>query len=155
MKLVGTDGNTFFFQLSRREKRLLFEVLRLYPIIPTAHHRLSKTARPIETDQKLLEDALAERKRQHKRQLLALLADERRFSETEEGCRFTATGPQIDWLLQVLNDIRVGSWLILGEPDESKGKPPKVTHHNAAHYAAMEFCGYFQMSLLEAFNGQT
>jgi len=57
----------------------------------------------------------------------------------------------MEWLLQVLNDIRVGSWLILGEPDEKQGKPIALNDDNARYYAAMEFCGLFQMMLLDAF----
>lgn len=151
MKLIRSEDEKFVFHLSKREKRLLLEVLKLYPVIPTAHHRLSRNSKQIEADQKLLEEALAERKEQHKRQLLVMLADERRFVETNGGLHFTLTGGQMEWLLQVLNDIRVGSWLNLGEPDEKKGKPLKLTGRNALHYAAMEFCGYLQMALLEAF----
>ena len=61
----------------------------------------------------------------------------------------------MDWLLQVLNDIRVGGWLLLGEPDEKKGKSIQVNAQNLQHYAAMEFCGLFQMTLLDALERQT
>jgi len=64
--------------------------------------------------------------------------------------RLKLSAPQMEWLLQVLNDIRVGSWLVLGEPDEKKGKPIEVNDENARYYAAMEFCGLFQMTLLDA-----
>jgi len=38
----------------------------------------------------------------------------------------------------------------LGEPDEKKGKPIDLNDKNARYYAAMEFCGLFQMTLLNA-----
>ncbi len=74
-----------------------------------------------------------------------------RLQETDGAHRLTLSSPQMEWLLQVLNDIRVGSWLILGEPDEKKGKPIELNDANARYYAAMEFCGLFQMTLLDAF----
>ena len=153
MKLIQQDGETFLFHISKREKGLLFEVLKLYPLIPIAHHRVSQTAaapRAAES-QKLLESALADRTRENKRQLLAMLKQEARLQEADGAHRLTLSAPQMEWLLQVLNDIRVGSWLILGEPDEKKGKPIELNDENARYYAAMEFCGLFQMTLLDAF----
>ncbi len=153
MKLIQQDGKSFLFHISKREKGLLFEVLKLYPLIPIAHHRVSQTAAapPVTESQKLLESALADRTRENKRQLLAMLNQEALLQETDGAHRLTLSGPQMEWLLQVLNDIRVGSWLILGEPDEKKGKPIEVNDENARYYAAMEFCGLFQMTLLDAF----
>jgi len=153
VKLIQQDGETFLFHISKREKGLLFEVLKLYPLIPIAHHRVCQTSaapRAAES-QKLLESALADRTRENKRQLLAMLKQELRLQETDGAHRLTLSGPQMEWLLQVLNDIRVGSWLILGEPDEKKGKPIELNDENARYYAAMEFCGLFQMTLLDAF----
>ena len=156
MKLIQRDGENFVFHIGKREKRLLFEVLKLYPLIPIAHHRLTQTpGAPQATEsQKLLEGALAESTRENKRQLLALLNDEGRFTDTDGAHRLQLKAPQLEWLLQVLNDIRVGSWLILGEPDEKKDKPVALTDENARYYAAMEFCGLFQMTLIEALQQQ-
>ena len=150
MKLINREGEDFVFHIGRRERRLLFEVLKLYPLVPVAHHRVSQTAKQMDEHQTLLEEALAERRQENKRQLVAMLHEEQRFKETDAGYRLTLSAPQVEWLLQVLNDIRVGSWLILGEPDEKKGKPVALTSENARHYAAMEFCGLFQMTLLDA-----
>jgi len=153
VKLIQRDGESFLFHISKREKGLLFEVLKLYPLIPIAHHRVSQTAAAlgVTETQKLLESALADRTRENKRQLLAMLNQETRLQEPVGAHRLTLSGPQMEWLLQVLNDIRVGSWLILGEPDEKKGKPIELNDENARYYAAMEFCGLFQMTLLDAF----
>jgi len=153
VKLIQRDGESFLFHISKREKGLLFEVLKLYPLIPIAHHRVSQTAAAprVTESQKLLESALADRTRENKRQLLAMLNQEARLQEIDGAHRLTLSGPQMEWLLQVLNDIRIGSWLVLGEPDEKKGKPIELNDENARYYAAMEFCGLFQMTLLDAF----
>jgi Domain of unknown function (DUF2017) len=151
MKLVRKEKDDFVFDIGKREKRLLLEVLKLYPLIPTAHHRANKTAGANPIAENLLEESLAESKRENKRQLRAMLNDEQRFKETDRGCHFTLSASQMEWLLQVVNDIRVGSWIILGQPDEKKGKPVELKNENARYYAAMEFCGYFQMTLLDAF----
>jgi hypothetical protein len=153
VKFVKKDGDQFVFQIGKREKRLLFEVLKLYPLVPAAHHRVSKAAdrRQLTENQKLLEESLAERRRENQRQLLDMLNEEQRLREVDGGYHVTLGASQIEWLLQVINDIRVGSWLILGEPDEKKGKPIALNNENGRYFAAMEFCGYCQMTLLDAF----
>jgi len=157
VKFIKSGGGNFVFHVGKREKRLLFEVLKLYPLLPTAHHRLSETAgaEPAAESQKLLAEALAQRKQENKRQLRAMLKGGERFQETNGAYRLTLTAPQMEWLLQVLNDIRLGCWLLLGEPDEKKGRHMTLTQENTRHYAAMEFCGYFQVTLLEALDRQT
>ena len=122
--------------------------------MPSAHHVLSKSGRlpDAEANQQLLDEALAEQRAENKKQLQALLADPRRFEHTETGARLSLSPAEAEWLLQVLNDIRVGSWVILGSPEE---KPAELTAANAPHFLAMEMAGYFQMQLLEALERET
>src|SRR6266700_1113824 len=116
MKLISLGRNKLILQLGKPEKHLLFELLKLYPRIPAAHCKLTKSGRlpDQEASQKLLEEALAEQRSENKRQLLALLADPARLQESEGVCRLSLSRGDIEWLLQVLNDIRVGSWILLG-----------------------------------------
>jgi hypothetical protein len=154
MKLVQATKTRLVFHLGQREKRSLVQVLKLYPRVPSAHHVLSKSGRlpDAEGNQQLLNEALAEQRADNKRQLQALLADPRRFTHTETGGRLSLKHTETEWLLQVLNDIRVGSWVILGSPDN---KPAELTPANAPHFLAMEMAGYFQMQLLEALEAET
>ena len=154
MKLIKQSDKQGVFQISKREKRLLFDILKLYPLTPAVHHRLSRTAdaNAIEADQRLLEQALAEQKKENRKQLMALLTEENRFVEARDGYRFTLDTHQTDWLLQILNDIRVGSWLKLGCPDEKQGKPAELNDDNFYYYFAMEYCLLFQAALLTAFD---
>ena len=154
MNLIESKGDSFVFQLGKREKHLLCRVLQLYPLLNSTYHRLSKTAdeKEIEPDQKLLEAALDDHRREHKQQLETMLNDAQQFQSVEDGYRLALSSPQMEWLLQALNDIRVGSWLILGCPDEKKGKLATITAENAIYAGALELCGHFQMALLEAFD---
>ncbi len=149
MKLVRATKTRLLFQVSRRETRLLLQVLKLYPRVPSAHHVLTRSGRlpDQEANQRLLDEALAEQRAENKNHLQALLADPQRFAQNETGSRLSLSPTEVEWLLQVLNDIRVGSWVILGAPEE---KLPEVTEANVADVAAMEMAGYFQMQLLEA-----
>jgi hypothetical protein len=98
-------------------------------------------------NQRLLEEAVAEQRAANKKQLQTLLTDPRRFADTETGCRMTLSPADMEWLLQVLNDIRIGSWVRLGSPEE---RLEKLTLKTAPHFWAMEMSGYFQSRLLEA-----
>jgi len=157
VKFLKLDGDNFVFQIGRREKSLLGDLLQLYPVVPIAHHHLNSGADAggMESNQKLLEEALQEHREENKRALKAMLEESGRFQETSTGFGFTVSSSQLEWLLQVLNDIRVGSWLNLGSPDEPHGKPLQVTLRNARHLWAMELSGHFQMVLLAAKNAKS
>jgi hypothetical protein len=150
MILIRTDQHGLAFQLGSREKQLLLDVVQLYPLVPASHHRLSQanqSAKPDE-NQRLLDEALAEQRAENRRQVQALLAAPRRFRATKSGVEFRLAHGEVDWLLQVLNDVRVGGWLALGEPEP--GEVPKVTEQNVKHHFAMEASGLFESALLAA-----
>jgi len=144
-------GDKFIFEVGSREKRLLLDVLRLYPLIPAAHH-LEKSHRLPDSSQKLLDEALAEQRAENKKQIESFLAEPGRFEKTEAGWKFSPSSTELEWLLQVLNDIRVGSWINLGSP-EDKLDLRLMNKETAPHLWAMEIAGAFQMQMLEALKG--
>lgn len=154
MKLVRATKAKLVFHLGRREEQLLRQVLKLYPRVPSAHHALSKSNRlhNREANQRLLDEALAEQRAECKQQVAALLADPRRLTHTEAGGRLSLSSAEVEWVLQVLNDIRVGSWIVLGAPEE---RLPELNETNAPNVWAMEMAGHFQAQLLEALHGET
>ncbi|MCW5554908.1 MAG: hypothetical protein KIS67_22435 [Verrucomicrobiae bacterium] len=154
MKLIRAYQQEFTFGIGRREKQLLFQMLQLYPLVPPAHHRLSQSGEGPAHDenQRLLEESLAEQRRENRREVQAMLSEPARFRETKEGLRFTLTGSEMEWLLQVLNDVRIGAWLALGEPEELE--LPEVTRTNAPYLLALESAGYFESALLDALGGK-
>ena len=113
MKLVRASHSQFQFQLGKREKVFLAETLKHYPCIPSAHQRLSRSGKlpEPEANQHLLDEALAEQRAENKKKVLAFLARSERFTESPAGFLLKLAPGEIDWLLQVLNDVRVGSWL--------------------------------------------
>ena len=154
MRLIGTTKDNLLFHLGKREKHLLLEVLKLYPRIPPAHQPLSKSGQLPDEDssRRLLEEALAEQRAENKKQLQAWLGDPKRFADSESGFRLSIGPSDLEWLLQVLNDIRVGSWIVLGSPDPTV-KAEQINKKTAPDLWAMEMSGYFQMELLGAVEG--
>jgi hypothetical protein len=136
--------------LSAREKRLLFEILKLYPRVPPGHLHLTKLAqgKEAEANQRLLEEALAEQRQENQRNLKALLADPQRWKGDKLGFRLTLAHSEVEWLLQVLNDIRVGSWVLLGSPEQLHDFA-LLNEATAPHFWAMEISGLFQQQLID------
>ena len=154
MKLAKATKSRLVFELGQREKRSLPQILKLYPCVPPAHHVLSKSGRLADdvANQQLLDEALAEQRAENKNQVQALLTDPRKFEQTETGARLSLSPAEVEWLMQVLNDIRVGSWVFLGSPEN---RPTELNTATAPHFLAMEMAGYFQMQLLEALGRET
>lgn len=146
MKLIGRANDQLQFQLGPREKELLLQVLKFYPRIPSSYQRLSKGRGLDQSSQRLLDEALAEERSQNKQTLKTLIADPCRLGQHEGHWRLTLSSGEVEWLLQVLNDIRVGSWMHLGSPEN----PLKALNtETAPDVWAMEMAGSFQMRLLE------
>jgi hypothetical protein len=145
-------GRVLIFQIDAREEALLLAVLRLYPVMQNSHHRLSKDPeRAGSAEQRLLEESMAQQRTAHRRKLDELfLAPQRFFKEAPGERRLVLTGDQFEWLLQVLNDIRVGSWVKLGCPDLEKTAPLELTRANARALQSMQLSGQFQSALLDA-----
>jgi len=148
VKLLRVENDRHVFELSKGERDLLAIAVGFYPVIPSAHQRLSKSSQPDEANQRLLDEALAEQRKENKKFAQDLLSNAARFRETEECVEMTLTAAEIEWLLQVLNDVQVGSWILLGSPE----KRPRfsLNSENARHVLAMDVACMFQSELLEA-----
>jgi hypothetical protein len=140
------------FQIQPGEETLLLALLRLYPVLDNSHHRLSKDPKMAgSAEQRLLEDSMAQQQAAHRKKLDELFRTPQRYiKETPGERRLVLAGGQYEWLLQVLNDIRVGSWVKLGCPDPDKALPASPPRLDARSLQAMHLSGQFQMALLEA-----
>lgn len=149
MKVQKSGKDKIALLLSAREKEILFDTIALYPLVPASHHRLTKAeeAQSVE-NQRLLEESLAEQRAANRRHVDALLNDPAQFKKVGAQFRLKLSHAELDWLLQVFNDIRVGAWLALGEPDETK--QPEISAENIRYAIALEVCGAFESVLLAA-----
>jgi hypothetical protein len=135
----------FEFELEGGEKDLLVEVVGLYPRIPSAYQPLSKTEGE-QANQRLLDEALTEQRNENRKQVQALLTDRSKMWGNEHGWRLRLSSVELEQLLQILNDVRVGSWVHLGSPESRLQMLDETT---APHFWAMEMAGFFQMRFLE------
>ncbi len=147
-----TPDRSLTFQLDAREEALLLAILHLYPVLEASHYRLSKDPNLVAaSEQQLLEESISQQRMAHRKKLEELFRNPARyFKEAAGERRLVLSGAQLEWLLQVLNDIRVGSWVKLGCPDlENQGA--EASHKmNPRDVQAMHLSGHFQSALLEA-----
>jgi len=152
--LLHAAKGKYAFRMSESEKSLLFTLFELYPRVASAASLSAREGRSRQSKETeaLLEEALAEQRAETKKQLKGFLADGKRFEQTEKGWKFSLTDVEAEWLLQVLNDIRVGSWVALGSPEE---RLDEMNESNMRDFWAMEISGRFEMILLEALRGSS
>jgi hypothetical protein len=154
MKLIRAVQDQFQFEISREEKHLL-NVLQLYPLVPASHHQLSQGCEipEQEENQRLLEDSLKAQREENRKKVVELLNESKRFTETASGYRADFARGEIEWLLQVLNDVRVGSWLALGSPAAHPEVKPGMSHQTMSHIVTMGIAAFFEMRFLNAVSG--
>lgn len=135
--------------MSRREKKLLDVLCSLYPRIPAGGWKLSAGGGipDAEAGQELLEEAHEQSRTELRQEIPRWLADPARLRRAPKGLALKLSLAEAEALLQVLNDIRVGSWMALGSPE----KPiTRLTRKNAPDLWAMEMSTLFQAQLLES-----
>ena len=152
MKLIAAGKDSYSFALGDREKRLLMLILQLYPIIPLDHQKLSRGATRPE-DQQMLQEALSAQRESNRRQIEALMTADGVFVGDSGGWKLTLNPSHMETVLQVLNDIRIGSWILLGSPDGPAEILAALNEETAPHLWAMEVSGQFQINLLQALDG--
>ena len=149
VRLVVSEGSRLILELTQRDGEVLGDLLSLYPIKASTYYRLSKQKDP-RADHKLLDQILSEKKAESKRRLATFISELKRLPAHNGKIRLHLDRVQIDWLLQVLNELRVGSWFALGSPDEKHGEAPQITERTAAYFCALRLTDYFQSNLLQA-----
>lgn len=152
MNFLRRDGENFVFELGAPQRRLLRCVVALFPLVPRTHQPISRTSprEALRDSQAVLDEAMAALRQGHRRKLDVWLGPEGALADTDETRELTLTPADVEWLLQILNDVRVGSWLKLGCPETDEQIAFAVNQETLAHLAALQACLRFQVALLEA-----
>lgn len=150
MKLLRKTTEAFTFELEWLERVELQEVLGRYPLTPLTHYQIARdpASGPQAVDQPLLEEAMAAQQLALRQKVRELLGPGRRFSGDGDHYLLTLSGEDVEWLLQVLNDVRIGCWLQLGCPAEAQPDDPDQL--GIGYHLLMETALMFEMVLLQA-----
>jgi len=148
MKILKNENGHFHARLSTDEYDVLGNLLGLYPVIPKGYHRLSHGQDPSD-DQQLLNEAMEENYTENKQLLQKFITSDEFFTHDKKGISMQVTPDQFEWLLKILNDIRVGLWLRLGSPDETDMDQYHRQKTDDPDVWAMELSGYLISILIQ------
>ncbi len=154
MKLVRQNKDGWTYHLNQREGDCLRSLLQQFPLTANVPAQISKTGADPKTveREKLLNESLAEHRNELKKQAMNLLGAGK-FKRGENGYRLTLNPEEREILLQIFNDIRIGSWHELGEPEELEPETPPPTERELVLYSLMNLAGYFEAAFLHALGG--
>ena len=150
MRLVSQSNEGWEYQLNRTEADILAGLVKQFPVAGLAAAQISKAGKEPETAEreKMLNESLAEHRKELTKLAVNLLAEEK-WKRSEKGHLLTLDSHSREILLQILNDIRVGCWRALGEPEMLDAAPPRRSTKAATLRHLMDLAGYFEMNLLE------
>jgi hypothetical protein len=152
VKFLQFARRRFQFQLAPREREILFQLLQNYPLIPQGYHKSSLSLEPEQSEptDELLTEALEGRRAENRAAIMRMLKARGRFRREGNQLRFSLTRDELEWLLQVLNDLRVGCWLALGQPDDLHLRHPELTEESLRFWTVMRVCDGFEYVFLRA-----
>ena len=148
MKLLKQTRDGWRYLLDANEASCLEGLLKRFPLTKSFPARITKsTADPKAVErEKLLNESLAEHRaglRQKARRLLS----NGKLKVHRDQWRLSVNLEEREILLQILNDIRVGSWRALGEP-ESLEPRPGASDAELFYTNLLNLAGYFEFKLL-------
>lgn len=154
MKLTRATEQERFYSLRPPELQMLLIVLGSFPVLNRSQP-LSKSGDEelLAEAQKLLDEAMSEHWQTLRRELEVWLKTPERFRQAGDVLEWRVENDRREWLLQVFNNIRVGSWMELGSPDDLDDARSRVAEDSVHHLALMEMAGMFQSALLEEAGG--
>jgi len=149
MKLAKHDGNLWHYRMNPEEAESLRAVVGCFPVAGSSAIRISKSdADPATIERgKWLNESLAEHRKELQRKTKTLIAADR-FKVQKVNVVFQINSEDREMLLQILNDIRIDSWRILGEPEELEVDLQKIPSDQLRHYQLLHLSGYFEHHLL-------
>lgn len=157
MKLVRVDQDQFHFELGQEEQIYLFHLLFQYPLVPAGYQAISRLreSKELAENQQLLEQTLQERRVANRKRVVELLNQQGRFTTDEEGqlVKVTFSRGEIEWLLQICNDIRIGSWLALGSPNLDERDLLYQDPARVRYVINIEIAGQFEVHFIRALDG--
>jgi hypothetical protein len=149
MKLVKQTRMGFQYELEGEDVESLRFLVSQFPIVAFSPAKISKTdggSNAAEREQ-LINDSLRSHREGLKRKARGLIQREK-FTTSDGKQFYRITLKAREAMLQILNDIRVESWRILGEPENPETNVFRLTGEKFKYYHFMRLAGYFEYHFL-------
>ena len=151
MRLKETSATATTIDLSESEAIFIREILSAYPLVPNESRELTRFADTSELDEdtELLRTSLADLTLEHEKKLRVWVNSPDTFTEVDNRYQFKITNENRDWFLQILNDLRIGSWQQLDCPSQEELQELSVNPEIIRPLWTMELAGLLQSFLLK------
>ena len=149
MKLVKQTKTGFQYELDGEDAASLRFLVKQFPLTAFSPVDISKTdsgSKAVERET-LLNESLREHRDELKRKARSLVLPEK-FKILDGKQFFYVTLGARETMLQILNDIRVESWRILGEPEDPDVNILGLSKEKFKYYHFMRLAGYFEFHFL-------
>lgn len=150
MTLYESNPSATLIAMSEAEEDLVRDVFSAYPLVANESRELTKSDghEDLQEDTELLRSSIAEHNQLSRVRLDKWLADPDTFRRIEEQRVLTIKTEDTDWMLQILNDLRIGSWQQLDCPSQEELSQVSLNSETFRPLCTMEFSGILQSILL-------
>jgi hypothetical protein len=146
----------FVFRFEPPEREMFTRILELYPVQQGVMRPISEDA----SAQKLLKKALQEQRKKLREEAERLVRANGSLvidPEFNEFWDLTLSDAEVEWVLQMLNDVRVGLWNQIGCPNPSHDIKVEGTPNDelVRAHVIMQLCATWQAIFMYAVEGHT
>lgn len=152
MRVFEKTDSAIVLELGLAETDFLKQILADYPLVADESRRFSAfaEANEVRENTQLLQSSLREHTQSNRAKLRAWLASTETWKPFADRTLLFLKTKDCSWFLQILNDLRIGSWQKLDCPDSEEFDSVELNRENAHPLLAMKVSGFLQTLILNA-----
>ena len=154
MKVIRQEGGQFELQMEEAEWESFSNLLSQYPLTPADHHSLNSKTNPdpdLKESDQWLRDSVSNHQTDREIQINKWIQSIKPVDTDAEITYPVPFDPErADWLIEILNDLRVGSWMSLDCPTTEDLTSKSWESKDWPRIWTMEASGMYQSILLQA-----
>lgn len=152
MRVFEKTDSALVLELGLAETDFLKQILADYPLVADESRRFSAfaDANEVRENVQLLQSSLHEHTQSNRAKLRAWLASTETWKPFADRTLLFLKTEDCSWFLQILNDLRIGSWQKLDCPNPEEFDSVELNRENAHPLLAMKISGFLQTLILNA-----
>ena len=152
MRVFEKTDSALVLELGLAETDFLKQILSDYPLVANESRRFSAfaDASEVRENTQLLQNSLNEHTQTNRAKLRAWLASPETWKPFPDRTLLSLKTEDCSWFLQILNDLRIGSWQKLNCFDPEELDSAELNRENTYPMLAMKISGFLQTLILNA-----